>query len=175
MKKLLKPIIFFLFFLFTTLVLLPKENIYYLLEKNLKNYNIILSDEKIVEKLFGLHLKGIQLYSNEIHLANIDNTNIYTNIFYTKISIDKLKIEDTFKNFLPLNFSDIYFTHSIINPLNGIITAKSDIGEIEGIYKIDQNKISFILIPKKNIAYKYKNMLRKFKTNDGNYSYEFKF
>lgn len=175
MKKLiLKPLIYILFFIFTLFILLPKENIYYLIEKQLINYNIILSDEKIKENSFGLNIINSQLYSNNIHMANINDIEFLSYIFYTHFTIDKIKINDSFKAFVPLVFTDVDIVYSILDPLNVQIKAKSQIGNISGAFNIFEKKLLLNLMPKKNISSTYSSMLRKFRTKEGSYKYEYK-
>jgi hypothetical protein len=82
--KFLKPISFILIFCLTFLIFLPKQNIYYLAEQELKKHNVILSNEKFTSLLFGFKLEDALLYVNGVNIAKLDKVDIS---FFKGISI----------------------------------------------------------------------------------------
>ena len=67
--KIFKLFFYFLFFILIIVLTLPKENLYYLFEKELKKHNIIFSNEKIKESSFALKLSSLDVSFNKIPLS----------------------------------------------------------------------------------------------------------
>ncbi len=55
---------------------LPKQNIYYLGEYELKKYNIIISDEKFKSELLGFELNNAKLYLKGVNIATLDTVRL---------------------------------------------------------------------------------------------------
>ncbi|MCK5111611.1 MAG: hypothetical protein KAQ94_08830 [Arcobacteraceae bacterium] len=73
----LKSITLLIVFCLATLLFLPKHNLYYAAEKELKKYDVIISDEKFSSQLFGFKLENASLFVKEVNIASLDNVNIF--------------------------------------------------------------------------------------------------
>ncbi len=82
--RLLKLIAFMVLFCFTFLLFFPKQNLYFLVEKELKKYDIVISDEIFLSQFLGFELQDAFLYIKGVKVAKIDNAKI--SLFGIKIS-----------------------------------------------------------------------------------------
>ena len=93
-----KSLLLTIVFIFTLLVFIPKENIYFLIEKELNKYDIVLSDELFKSTLIGFSLKNANLYVKGVKITKLDSVNISllgAHVFskevgslYTKLDVD---------------------------------------------------------------------------------------
>jgi hypothetical protein len=74
--KILRNISLVLLFLFSILIFMPKQNLYFLLEKELKQYDVIISDEKFISTLFGFQLQNALVYVKGVNIATLNNVQI---------------------------------------------------------------------------------------------------
>lgn len=171
----LKPLVYLLFFIIITIILLPKENLYFYTEQQLEKHNIIISNEKISSKSFGIQLRNGKIYYNSIYFGSIKNIDISFFIINNIINIDTLLIEDSFKNFFPAKIDNIVISYELFDPLNINLYAIGEFGEVKGFYSLIENKISFELSASTKMKQDHRPILAQLKLNKGKYSYEYRF
>lgn len=93
MKKILKFLFLFLFFIFSLIYLFPKENLYFFVEKKLQNYKIVISKETINFNLSGVVIKNFDLYYDGIKIAKVESLNIKYSLF----DFDKIQLSSQSK------------------------------------------------------------------------------
>jgi len=74
--RILRLIILVIFTCFSFLVFLPKQNLYYLVEQKLKQYDIIISNEKFTSQLFGFRLQDATLHIKGIYISSLEDVNV---------------------------------------------------------------------------------------------------
>lgn len=74
--KILRWIILVIFTCFSLVAFLPKQNLYYLVEQELKKYDIILSNEKFTSQLFGFRLKDATLHIKGVYISSLENVDV---------------------------------------------------------------------------------------------------
>jgi len=77
--KLFKILLYPILFVVLCLAFLPKQNLYFLGEKELKKYDIIISDEKFTPSLFGFKITNASIYIQGVNIAKIDNLTLSFN------------------------------------------------------------------------------------------------
>jgi|GEM_PF-4580544 len=65
-----------LIFIVTFLFFLPKQNIYFLLEKELYKHEIVISNEKFNSKLYNFEFKDANLYIKGVDVALLNKVNL---------------------------------------------------------------------------------------------------
>ena len=175
MKKIFKFLIYiFTFFLFF-LIFLPKENLYNLVEKELEKKQLIISDEKRDEKLFGLDILNAKLFFEQINISKIENISLETFILYTKIEIMNIALIDSFSQFAPSPIEKLVIKHSILNPNNFTIFANGAFGELNGTINIFNKELKVELSASKQMKNSYPKLLKYFKFENERYLYEYRF
>jgi len=135
------------------IIFMPKENLFFTLQKELKKDNIYINTN-VSSNIQHLNLKNSTIFINNIDIATIKQTNILPFIIYNKIDIDNLKI-----NFNNLNISKLHLTYSIINPLHISINGISDFANIQGDIDLTTRKIKIYFLNLTNNS--IKDFLRK--------------
>ena len=144
-KTIMKYLAYIFLFVFMSIYLAPKENLYFYLEKQLEKHHIVLSDEKLEEKAFGLNIKDTSIYYNKTSIAKINTINISSLVFNNTITIDKINVDDSFKAFIPTKFENININYSLVDPLNINIKGDTKLGLVNGTFNLLEQKLTLIL------------------------------
>jgi len=113
-------------FLIGIIIFMPKENIFFTLQKELKKENIFINT-KTSSTILNLYLKDSIIFINGIDIAKINSISITPLIFFNKIELKNIKID--FNN---LKITTLSLNHSIIEPLNIKIKGFSEFANIRG-------------------------------------------
>jgi len=119
MKKILVIILFFIF----SLILLPKEFLYFKLEHILKQQNILIN-ETIESKIDGIILKDGVVYVNGMDLVKFSKLDLDFLYLYSNIKISNLYLDREM-------IKDINIKYSILNPTKIFINSEKLKGEID--------------------------------------------
>ncbi len=112
------------------MIFMPKQELYYELERQLQKYNVTITGESIEESLLGLTIEHPVIYFNGAIIAKADTIELSTLLAYTTIDITKLDIADGMP--VHINIADATLTHSLLSPTSIEIVASSSIGGIDG-------------------------------------------
>ncbi|MDQ1244303.1 MAG: hypothetical protein QG565_643 [Campylobacterota bacterium] len=162
-------------FVFTaiTLYLLPKENLYYLLEQNLEKEGVVFNNEKFKDKGLRFEVRDSVLFYKGIESANIGKTRFDFFLLYNTVVFKGVIVSNIAQNFMPLYVNRVDFSYTIFDPLSIRGRARGEFGEADIFLHLTQKKIKVILSPSEMMLQKYKNSLKKFKkSEDGEYVYE---
>jgi len=181
MKFILKTIAYIVFFLTMILILLPKENLYYMGQNKLENFKVELTQDIIDESNFGLTLGMLKIKYDNIEVANISKFDITTYLLSTKIDIKNIIVDNAFTKFVPQGIKFLSISHSILDPLKIHISSKFSLGSLSGNIDILNRVIKLNLTVSKSFRSKYRQIVRSLKRvqkkdkKEEYYSYEYKF
>jgi hypothetical protein len=151
----------------------PKENIYFALEKKLKKYDIIISNEKFKDTVLKIKLSDAELYYKSISTANIKEIDMKIFVLYNSVILSDIKLSQMISSFLPVKIEKIRLTYSIFNPLSINIYEIGDNGEANGSFSLIDMALHISFEPSKLMLKKYKNSIKEFeKLEDGEYIYD---
>jgi hypothetical protein len=150
---------FFLLLLFLVLFS-PKEELYYLLEKELEKNGIIISNEKFSDTLFGLTILDADVYVQGINMAKVKKLNLNLFFLYNQLSIEQIKTDKGIHKMAPKEIETLTATWSLLKPYKIAIEGSGSFGSLSGGYYFAQQKI--LIRPKetKNIN-KFRKFLKK--------------
>jgi len=132
-------VIMFSFFI-GFIIFMPKENIFFTLQKELSKQNIYINTQT-KNNLFTLNLKNSHIFINGINIANINQTSILTLILFNKINIHNITI-----NFNKLKIKTLYIQYSILNPLKIDINGIANFANIKGDIDLKTNTLKVYLL-----------------------------
>ena len=171
-KRLGKYITLSLFFFLALILFMPKSSFYFLAEKEMQKYNLIISNEELNEKFLTLNIKHLDVSLKGVHSADIESVDIMFLALYNSIELHNIKLSSVAKSFMPtkLEYINIYYT--LINPLVIKGEAKGELGSVDMEFDIVHQTLRVILKPSKIMLQKYARSLRYFKRNKkGEYVY----
>lgn len=175
MKRIFKFFIYLFIFIFALLMLLPKESLYNLLEKELNKYDVIISDEKRFEDTFSFKITDGNLYVKGINLANIKKAKVTSYLFFTDIELKNIKLLDSLQNMVPSPVTSANITYSILNFDKLDIKANGSFGKVDGFVDLRNRKIIVNLDPTSKMKNSYTKILNMMSFKNGRYIYEYKF
>ena len=137
-----KKILLTLFLLwFALLAFMPKQEMYYALEKALAEQEIEINEQSIEEGWFSLSIRDASVYGKGIKIAGIEKFTCHTLLFYTKIEIDSVVLDDSLKAMLPQTTDKVLLTYSLLSPLTVWIHAEGVFGTLEGSADLKERKL----------------------------------
>lgn len=173
MKKIALVLLSISVFMLFLLYLLPKENLYYLLEQNLKKESVIFSNEKLHDRGLQLEVRDATLFYKGIESADIGKIGFNFFLLYNAVVFKEIKVATIAESFMPLNVKSIELKYTVFDPVRIRGKAEGEFGEADIFLHLLEKKIRVILLPSAIMLQKYKNSLKKFKKSEnGEYVYE---
>lgn len=160
----------FMLFMF---YLMPKENLYYLLEQNLKKQSVIFSNEKLYDKGLQLEVRDATLFYKGVQSADIEKMRFDFFLLYNAVIFKNIKVSTVAEAFIPINVKRIELKYTIFHPLSITGRAVGEFGEADISFHLFKKKMKVILLPSEVMLQEYKNSLTQFKkSQEGEYIYE---
>jgi hypothetical protein len=150
-KKLFIIIAYLVVFASSFIVFLPKENLYYFLEKKLLEQKIIIDNETLEDKGFYLNIENPTLYFDGILILKCMQVDIKPWIVYNNIEIKNIRlasniatiIPPNLKPIIPRSIDSIRIYHLFYNPTKIYFKINSDFGDVKGFLNILDKTIIF--------------------------------
>ena len=143
--------IFFIFLLlwFALILFMPKQELYFALERIIAEQGIKINEKTIEEGTFGLQLKGITVYAKGIKVATAEQVSLVTLLFYNRIDIENLHTDKGLKSIVSLSLDHIVLSYSIVDPMHVYFSANGSTGEYKGSISLREHKAYFEQIEEK--------------------------
>jgi len=125
------------------IMLMPKKEIYYKLEEQLKQKSIVISNEKLKDTLFGLTIEHPEIYFNGAKVARAESIEIWSLLAYTDIDIVGAKIVEGMPIHADITSANI--KHTILSPLNLELEADTSLGGINGDISLMDRTVSIAI------------------------------
>ena len=172
-KKMSKFLAYILFFLLAFIYFSPKIALYYMAEKELSKFDVVISNEIVKDSGFSLELEDASLYVKSIESAQAKETSLTLLGVYNTLNVKDIKLSSAVGAFLPLNIYVIDASYMLFNPLNVTVSAEGEFGEMKASFNILEKLLHVEIYPSSLMLQKYKSSLREFNKNeDGSYSYD---
>jgi len=134
------------------LALMPKEEIYFRLERELALRGVEINEEAIDENIAGLVLQKPQIYLKGIHVAGADRLTCFTLFFYTQVEVENLYVDESLKGMLPEGAETIVLTHSLLDLMHIAVLAKGNFGVAKGIIDLKKRRVHIDFAEEKEIG-----------------------
>ena len=131
----------FIVFWFALLVFMPKQELYFTLEKELAKQDIEINEQNIEEGIFSLNLINPEIYVKGIKIATVEKINIFTLIFTTNINLRSLILDDSLKSFAPQKTDIANISYSLFSPFKVTIEAEGNFGLLEGNANLNEKDL----------------------------------
>ena len=131
----------FMVFWFALLVFMPKQELYFTIEKELAKQDIEINEQSIEEGVFSLNLINPVIYVKGIKIATLEKINIFTLIFHTNINIKSLILDDSLKSFAPQKIDVANISYSLFSPFKANIEAKGSFGVMDGRVNLNERNL----------------------------------
>jgi hypothetical protein len=128
-------------FWFALLVFMPKQELYFTLEKELLKHDIEINEQNVEEGLFSLNLIKPEIYVKGIKIATVEKINVFTLIFISNINLKSLILDDSLKSFAPKQIDIANISYSMFSPFKVNIEAKGTFGLLDGNVNLKERKL----------------------------------
>jgi hypothetical protein len=128
---------------FALIIFMPKEELYFGLERALAKQGIEINEGMIEEGMFGLVLKDVSLYAEGVKVATAKRISLFTLLAYSKIKIEEFQTDSGLRSILSVHLKKTVLYHSLLNPVNVYFKSIGDTGEIEGYLSLREHKAYF--------------------------------
>jgi len=150
--QMVKKILILLFAVwFALLLFMPKQEIYYKLEKELEKQGVEINEEYIDEGVFSLTLNNASVYVKGIKIATVEKASFFTLLFYTKAQVDNLVLDDSLKAMAPRQTDRAVFKHSVFSLFNISVNAKGSFGVVNGHINLKERTVRLGFVEAKEI------------------------
>jgi len=171
-KKMAKFFAYMLFFVFALVAFSPKSSVYYFGEQQLKKFGVVITDEKLDEKLLSLNIENLDISAKEIDTALIKEADVTLLLVYNSINLTKIKLSSLVESYLPSKIDSLNITYTLFNPLYITADGVGEFGEASGQVSLLDRNASIVLKPSKKMFAKYRKSLKMFKKSEnGEYIY----
>lgn len=171
-KKLLKFLGYTLFFVFALVLFMPKESFYYLLEKELKSFDLVISGETLHERLFSLELENLSITAKGVDAAEIGSTDVVLFGFYNRVLFENIELSSLVSSYAPPHIEELRVSYTLLNPLEIKAFAQGDFGEAKVALNLIDRELNAVVEPSKLMQTKYKNTMNMLKKDEnGEYTY----
>ena len=140
-----------LVFWFALLLFMPKEELYYAVEKTLNQEGIEINEKEISTGLFSLTLKDVTVYVKGINIATVEEIDIFTLFVYSNVNVRNLIFDDSLSAFVPQNIEKSILMHSLLSPFEVFITTMGSFGLAEGIADLKTRKVRLDILDEKKM------------------------
>ena len=113
-------------------LLAPKQELYYLLEKELKKNDIIISNETIKDRWYGLQLLNADVYVKGAKMAEVSELELNIFFLYNTLTVKNIHVNRAMQNVAPKSIEEISVQYSIANPVNIELNGEGSFGVLEG-------------------------------------------
>jgi hypothetical protein len=117
---------------FGLLLFMPKQELYYKLEKELEKKSVKINEKSIDEGLFSLTINEADVYAKGIKLATIEKLSFFTLLFYTNVEVENLVLDESLKEMAPTKTDALSISHALWNPVHININAQGSFGGLGG-------------------------------------------
>ena len=149
-------------------LLAPKQELYYLLEKELKKNDIIISNETIKDTWFGLKLLDADVYVKGAKMAEVSEIQLNIFFLYNSLTVKNIHVNKAMQNVAPKSIEEINVQYSIANPLKIQLNGRGSFGVLDGnVAFIDKHIL--IGFPVAKEIKSFKKFLKKDQTGEWKY------
>lgn len=172
MVKMAKFFGYFFFFLAMVLFFLPKVQLYYLLEHEIKPSKVLINQESVRDTGFSLELRDAQILYEGIESANVASIDLSFFLFYNRILAKDITLSSAAKSFVPLEIETIKLEHLFYNPLLVKAEAQGAFGEAYVRINLLERSLELRLLPSERMKKEFMHTLRQLKKDqNGEYIY----
>ncbi len=173
MVKIAKFFAYLSFFILALMYFTPKISIYYFLESQLKNYDVIISSETLADNGFSLNIKSANVIVKTIESATVENLNILILGLYNSVEVENIELSSVAASMIPTKVSTLTIKHQLYDPLHINVNAVGEFGEVKVLLNILERSLHLELIPSTLMKKEYKNTLQNLeKSENGEFTYD---
>ena len=152
-------------------VFMPKSQLYYFGEKQLKKYGVVIGNEVLNEKIASLEVLHPVAYYQGMDVARAANLKITPLLFINKLEANNVELLNIAKKFMNVQIETLKANNSILKPYRVKIDATGSFGVANGYADFKSRVIHIDIIKAKDLS----SLRRYLKKGEKGWYYESKF
>lgn len=141
--QMVKKVLILILTLWLALILfMPKQELYFKLEQELKKEDVAISAEKIKEGWFTLRLETPNVYVKGIKVATVDEVSFFTLLFYSKVTVKGIVLDSSLKQYAPDKIDKVKIKHSVLFPSELSVSANGGFGDAKGKVSFSERNVT---------------------------------
>ena len=149
-------------------LLSPKQELFYLLEKELKKSGVIISNERFQDRWFGFVIENADIYVKGAKMAQVSKLELNIFFLYNTLKIEGVTTNEAIHNVAPKDINYTEIKYSVLDPLKVTLLANGSFGIAKGAVTPLDKKIKILLPVVKDIK-AFKKFLKKDKEEGWKY------
>ena len=151
--RLVRDIILFIVALYIGVVLfMPKSQLYYFAEKQLKQYGVIIGNEELNSKLGSLEILHPVAYYQGADIARASSIKVMPLLFINRVEADSVELLNIAKKFVDVDITKLKLNESILKPYRVKIDATGNFGVANGYADLKSRIVHIDIIEPKDIG-----------------------
>ncbi len=115
-------------------VFMPKEALYFKLERELVKQGVELNEASIEEGPASLTLHDVSVYVKGIEVAQIKEVHLFTLLFYNRLTVEEVTVDEGLRSMMPAGADRIVLQYTPLSPLRLSIEAEGAFGKAVGYF-----------------------------------------
>ena len=170
--RLVRNVILFIVALYIGAVLfMPKSQLYYFGEKQLKEYGVVIGNEVLNEKIASLEVLHPVAYYQGVDVVRAANLKITPLLFINKLEANNVELLNIAKKFINIQIKTLKVNNSILKPYRVKIDAIGSFGVANGYANLKSRVVHIDILKAKDLS----SLKRYLKKGEKGWYYESKF
>ena len=150
--RLVRNILIFLIALYVGIIIfMPKSELYFYAEKELKKQGVVIDNEVLEPKIASLTIQHPVVYYQGVDVLRVAKLKITPLLFVNTIEADSIELLNVAKQFLNIDIDKLKLNHTILKPFRVKLWAVGSFGEADGFINLKQRVIHIDISKIKNI------------------------
>jgi len=150
--RLVRNLILFIVALYIgAVIFMPKSQLYYFAEQQLKDKGVIIGNEKIVDRLTSFELLHPVAYYQGVDIARATKVKVTPLLLINTLKAEDIELLNIAKKFLNIHIDSLSAKHSIFKPYRVKIDATGNFGVAHGYANLKKRILHLDLTESKNI------------------------
>jgi len=150
--RLVKNILLFIVALYIGVVIfMPKTQLYYFAQKQLKPKGIVISNEEIIDKITTFELLHPVAYFQGVDVLRAADIKVTPLLFVNRLEASDIELLNVAKKFLNVEINSLKANQSILKPFIVKIDATGNFGTLHGYANLKTRVIHLDVVEAKNL------------------------
>ena len=150
--RLVKNILLFIVALYIgAVIFMPKSELFYFAQKQLKPKGIVVGNEEIISKIGTFELLHPVVYFQGVDIARATDVKVTPLLFLNKLEASDVELLNVAKKFLNVNISSLKANQSILKPFMVKIDATGNFGVAHGYANLKTRVVHLDIVEPKDL------------------------
>ena len=123
------------------LLFMPKEEIYFKLERELAKKGVEINERRIEETPWSLTIEGVTIYVEGIPVAKIESLRFFSLLLFNRLEVKHTEINEGFGNKIPSPIEEVRATYAVWMPTKTELFVEGAFGKAVGDISLVERRL----------------------------------